>query len=328
SIRVDVLDRFRGILRSTMELRTSVLMARGLSRRTFAKTSRPSRIPSMADYLSTEKSRNPAHNMTTAAEGVASLIGRAPTSSAALKREAVESRINVLVTEIDSLRTALRHATEQSTSLKGELEKTVQESERVAGEPDDADDQQWFVRLASAREEAEKIQQKYLELKAQMDKLTSGILRLMLVSGGFDELPDPESEELVAWRLRSQDLEQELDDLKRDYQQMEKDWSDRLVEEQGNRALPIVMVASCVALTVGAGSVYAVNHYHHKDRLKMCERQLEFENRISTLDRAYTETLMKLSTTEKALASANAEITRLQQPPRNNQHRPAWWKLW
>ncbi|KAF4753652.1 hypothetical protein FOZ63_016630, partial [Perkinsus olseni] len=125
-------DCFRSILRSTMVLRTSVLMAHGLSRRSFAKTSRSSRIPSMADYLSTEKSRNPAHNMTTAAEGVASLIGRAPTSSAALKREAVESRINVLVTEIDSLRTALRLATEQSTSLKGELEKTVQESERAA----------------------------------------------------------------------------------------------------------------------------------------------------------------------------------------------------
>ncbi|KAF4665977.1 hypothetical protein FOZ61_010284 [Perkinsus olseni] len=309
-----------------MALRKTVLMARGSSRRSFAKTSRSSRIPSMADYLSTERGRTPAHNMTTAAEGVASLIGRAPTSSAALKREAVESRINVLVTEIDSLRTALRLATEQSASLKGELEKTVQESERVAGEPDDADDQQWFVRLASAREEAEKIQQKYLELKAEMDKLTSG-KTAKKSSGGFDELPDPESEELVAWRLRSQDLEQELDDLKRDYQQMEKDWSDRLVEEQGNRALPIVMVASCVALTVGAGSVYAVNHYHHKDRLKMCERQLEFENRISTLDRAYTETLMKLSTTEKALASADAEITRLQQPP-DHQHRPAWWKFW
>ncbi|EER19922.1 hypothetical protein Pmar_PMAR006815 [Perkinsus marinus ATCC 50983] len=150
-------------------------------------------------------------------------------------------------------------------------------------------------------------------------------------SGGIDELPDPESEELVAWRLRSQDLEQELDDLKRDYQQMETDWSNRLVEEQGNRALPIVMVATCVALTVGAGSVYAVNHYHHKDRLKMCERQLEFENRIASLDRAYTETLADLAATEKALESANAEVVRLQQPLQKGDQNSAWWnslKFW
>ncbi|KAF4660392.1 hypothetical protein FOL47_007187 [Perkinsus chesapeaki] len=255
----------------------------------YYRTRTPSpKIPSMSEYLSSERPRTPVESMAAASEGVGSLIGRRPLSSAELKREAVESRVNVLVSEIDSLRASLRRANEESAALKGGLQKALVEGKKAAED---------------AEKQMKKMEEQLAEVRAEMKEKSVG-------RSGFDELPDPESEELVAWRLRSQDLEQELDDIKRDYQLMEKEWADKLIDEQGSRALPIVMVAACVALTVGAGSVYAVNHYHHKDRLKMCERQLEFENRIGALDQAYTETLMKLSSTEKALASANAQLSR------------------